>query len=223
MLITVTTGWCIICVQSCSVGYLFFFALYKNTNGNLLLLTTTKPSAVTNPNSSWSYYSFSHAANLNISIDCEDRKWYTRQDLTRRVGILFYIYYTGHKLWSYSMGLCSQTIGMTKTLPSPVIIQSSNHSDEQWLYLAGEAVSAVENTLSYFLCSLVFQMVEINCMACWWAPEMPFLFWFKANRQLFQTTENLLLHTTESCQNIIVILTNLHRLMLLSSSMPKKI
>lgn len=110
--------------------------------------------------------------------------------------------------------LCCQTIGMTKTVHRPVIICSSNHSGEQSSYLAPVAVCALENTLSYFLCPLVFETVEINCTACWWAPEMPFLFSFKANRLLFSDS---LLH----CWNITVILTDLHA-PILSSSSPKE-
>lgn len=138
MVITVTTGWWITCVQSCSVELQLTFCF---PNRNLLLFTAIKPCAVASQNSNWSY---------------------------SRVGILLSIPYC-------------QRIPMTETL---VIIHSSNHSDAWSLYLVREVVSAVEHALPYFLCSLVFQMVEINCMACWCAPEMAFLFSFKANCQL---------------------------------------
>lgn len=50
---------------------------------------------------------------------------------------------------------------MTKTLNSPLTIHCSNHSKELLLYLAGETVCVAESALSYFLSSLIFQMVEI--------------------------------------------------------------
>lgn len=151
---------------------LSFFALYKSTNQNLLSSTTTKPSAVANQISTCitAFLMLWGHGNL-LSLTC-------------RAGILFYFPYTVHELWSYPIVLCFHTIGMIKTLHNPLIIHSSNRSDEWSLYLAGEAVCAVESTLPYFLGSLVFQMEGINCMACWWAPEMPFLFWFKAKRPL---------------------------------------
>lgn len=165
-----------------------FVVLYKSTNRNQLLLTIITPSPIvkfqTGHITAFLTLRMWRSAFFGTDCDYNSDAKRTRRDSTFRVGTLFYFSYTVPELWSYSIVLCSQTIGMTKTPHSPIIIHSSNHSVERSLYLAREAVCAMESMLSYFLSSLVFQMVEINCMACWWAPEMPFLFWFKVNRQL---------------------------------------
>lgn len=85
---------------------------------------------------------------------------------------------------------------MTKTLNSPLIIHSSNHGTEWSLYLVAEGVCALENMLSYFLGSLVFQIEEINCMACWWASEKNGLFVLIQTKAPARSraTENSLLH-----------------------------
>lgn len=121
------------------------------------------------------------------------QRYQTRLFLQGRDIVLFFSY-TVHGLWLYSIVRRMLSDNRNdKNTPQPF-----NHSffkpQRRMIIIPGwrSGLCSGESALSYFLGSLVFQMEEINCMACWWAPEMPFLFWFKA-------TENSLLHITENC------------------------